>query len=45
MKKTKMLIRKESPSIPKSWYEAFGLMKKKKRQLEAHLTRVRGEWA
>jgi maltooligosyltrehalose synthase len=32
------------PEIPKSWYEAAGMLRHKKKALEAHLKKVRNEW-
>jgi maltooligosyltrehalose synthase len=32
------------PDIPKSWYEAAGMLRHKKKALEAHLKKVRNEW-
>ncbi|MFA5855329.1 MAG: hypothetical protein WC846_03560 [Candidatus Gracilibacteria bacterium] len=32
------------PLIPKSWTEAAGLLRSKKKALEAHVKKVRGEW-
>lgn len=30
--------------IPKSWFQAAGVLKHKKRQLERHIAKVRLEW-
>jgi len=37
--------KKSRPQIPKSWTEAAGLLRNKKKALELHVKKVRREWA